>query len=145
MPILVLYLTLLANVGASQSPCTHAFIDPAPHVSTVRRLSSPESKLFVVGPIVLKKVSTSPIGIGNALFNDKIPTAFPPIVHVPTSAAEPVAAFATYAVDSRARIPCAITEREGLTLITEVRDCELSAEDVGSPGENPACPTGWFC
>ena len=44
------------------------------------------------------------------------PAAFPPVINVPTPAAEPVAAFARHAVaDSSAQVPCTMSERAALT------------------------------
>ena len=50
-----------------------------------------------------------------------------PIVNVPASVTKPIAACATHVFAfTTAHVPCEITEREALTMITVVRGCERS-------------------
>ena len=94
--------------------------------------------LMVVNLMVLKNVSSSPVGIGTALYkttsfgsgpclNDKIRLPSLQLLMCRHLPAITTAAFASQAfADSRAYIPCVVTEREALTMIAAVRDRERS-------------------
>ena len=91
---------------------------------------------LIAGLTVLQKVSTSPVGIGNAMhkatsfgsgpcLDDKIRLPSRQIVHESELVGKPIAAFAFHAfADPRTHIPCAIAEWEALTVITAVCDQE---------------------
>ena len=125
--------------------------------------SSPTGKLlsltFVVSLIVFKNVSISPVDIGRSPYktsslgsspclNDKIQRSSLQW-YTCADLSKSTAAFTTHAVaDSTGPIPSAITEREALTLMTGVRDCERSKLlwlTVYSPCPSLARPNEWGC
>ena len=93
---------------------------------------------LVASLIVVKKVSTSPVGIGKTFVRNHFawlqpmpqrrdPAASLAVISVLTPAAKTFAAFFRHTLaDSNAQIPCTTSAREALTVVAKVCDCERS-------------------